>query len=125
MTAWDASVVAARYVSLETFRRSGAGVRTAVWFAVAPDGVLHVYTLASSGKAKRVRANGRARVAVCDVRGRVAGPWIEASARIVEPAEYAVGMRLIDRKYWPWKWLLDLASSLRPRQRVVIAVSPV
>jgi PPOX class probable F420-dependent enzyme len=124
MAPWDASLVAAKYISLETFRRSGSGVRTAVWFAVAPDGVLYVYTLASSGKARRIRADGRARVAVCDVRGRVTGPWVEASARVVGADEFQVGMGLIDRKYWPWKRLLDLASSLRPRQRAVIAVSP-
>ena len=125
MASWDAALAGKQYVSLETFRRSGVGVRTAVWFASGRGGVLYVYTLAEAGKAKRVRANGRARVAACDMRGRVTGDWFEASARIVGAEEYAVGMGLIDRKYWPWKWLLDLASSFRRRERVVIAVSPV
>jgi PPOX class probable F420-dependent enzyme len=124
MAQWGEALAAARYVSLETFRRSGVGVRTPIWFAVGPDGVMYVYTLESSGKVKRVRANGRARVAVCSMQGRVTGDWVEASARIVGADEFAVGMRLIDRKYWPWKRLLDLTSSLRPRERVVIAVSP-
>ena len=125
MSGWSEALIAARYVSLETFRRSGVGVRTPIWFAVGPDGVMYVYTLADSGKAKRVRANGRARVAACTMGGRVTGDWVEASARVVGADAYRVGMGLIDRKYWPWKGLLNLASSLRPRERVVIALVPV
>jgi hypothetical protein len=56
--------------------------------------------------------------------GRVTGDWVEASARVVGTDEYHAGMRLIDRKYRPWKGLLDFASSLRPRERVVIALVP-
>jgi uncharacterized protein len=123
MTGWDAALAGKKYISLETFRRSGVGVKTPIWFAAGPDGVLYVYTLAQAGKAKRVRANGRARIAACDVRGRVTGDWFDASARVVEPAEYDVGMGLIDRKYWLWKWMLDLGARFRTgQQRVVIAL---
>jgi uncharacterized protein len=123
MTGWDAALAGKKYISLETFRRSGVGVKTPIWFAAGPDGVLYVYTLAQAGKAKRVRANGRARIAACDVRGRVTGDWFDASARVVEAAEYDVGMGLIDRKYWLWKWMLDLGARFRTgQQRVVIAL---
>ena len=41
-----------RDVSLSTVRRSGAEVKTPVWFAAA-DGKLYVFTAGESGKVKR------------------------------------------------------------------------
>ena len=67
-----------RYLSLESFRRSGAGVRTPIWFATAAgDGArtLYVYSTADSGKAKRIRRDGRVRIAACDMRGAISGAW--------------------------------------------------
>lgn len=64
-----------RYMSLATFRRSGAEVRTPVWFAAA-GGRLYVFTAGESGKVKRLRHSSRARAAPSDARGRVLG-WIE------------------------------------------------
>jgi uncharacterized protein len=49
-----------RYVSLATFRRSGAEVRTPAWFAAA-DGRLYVFTAGEPGKVKRLRHSSRAR----------------------------------------------------------------
>ncbi|WP_428487645.1 PPOX class F420-dependent oxidoreductase [Rhodopila sp.] len=119
-----------RYLNLETFRKNGKGVRTPVWFAAASaDGgapTLYAYTLSNSGKAKRIRQSGAVRIAPCDARGRVTGCWIEAHAEIVVDAEFARGMRLIDRKYRPWKQILDLSVLLlRRHQRIVLAIRPV
>jgi uncharacterized protein len=118
-----------KYLNLETYRRSGAGVRTPVWFAAAPsDGTgakIYVYTTADAGKTKRIRRSGVARIAPCDARGRVTGGWIDVHATIVGDDEFATGMRLLNRKYWPWKQILDLSTRLFPRhQRVVIAIRP-
>ena len=71
-----------RYASLATFRRSGAEVATPVWFA-AVDGRLYVVSAGDSGKVKRIRNSARVRLAPCDARGGVRGPWQEATARIV------------------------------------------
>ena len=113
-----------KYLSLETFRKSGAGVRTPVWFAAAPieAGVLklYVYTTGDSGKAKRLRRNGAVRIAPCDARGKVTGPWIDARAAIVGEDEFKRGMRLLNRKYWPLKQILDLSVLLFPRHRRVM-----
>ncbi len=97
-----------RYVSLATFRRSGREVRTPVW--IAGDGKrLYVYTNGKSGKVKRLRANPRVRLAPCDMRGRVHGPWIEASARVVEdPRAMDPGLALLERKYG---WQMRLART--------------
>ncbi|HQT77272.1 MAG TPA: PPOX class F420-dependent oxidoreductase [Rhodopila sp.] len=115
-----------RYLSLETYRRSGEGVQTPVWFAADPaaaEPVFYVYTGADSGKTKRLRRSDRARVAACDMRGTVTGTWVDARAVIVGGAEAEHGMRLLNRKYWPWKQMLDLSARFRPgHQRAVIAI---
>ncbi len=115
-----------RYLNLETYRKSGAGVRTPVWFVAAPgEAKLYVYTTADSGKAKRIRRSGVVRIAPCDARGKVTGSWIPARAEIAGDVEFTVGMRLLDRKYWPWKQLLNLATRLTTRhQRVMIVIRP-
>lgn len=119
-----------RYLNLETFRRNGAAVRTPVWFAAddRPDGgpaALYVYTTADAGKAKRVRNSNVARIAACDMRGTVSGPWVDAVATLVDGEEFDRAMRLLDRKYFPWKQVLNLSARLfRPKPRAVIALRP-
>jgi len=119
-----------KYLSLETYRRSGQGVRTPVWFVVADDAgaaipTLYVYTTADTGKAKRIRGNGAVRIAPCDARGNVTGQWIDALARIVTGEEARGGMRLLDRKYFSWKQMLGLFALFRSRERIVVAIRPV
>ncbi len=117
----------ARYLNLESFRKNGQGVRTPVWFAAGVDGgpVLYVYTIADSGKAKRIRRSGAVRIAVCDARGNVTGRWVDARAAIVAGEAAARGMRLINRKYRPWKQVLDLSVLLFVRhRRIVLAIRP-
>jgi PPOX class probable F420-dependent enzyme len=124
-----------KYLSLETYRKNGAGVRTPVWFAAAPEatgrGKLYVYSTADSGKAKRIRRTSVAKVAPCDARGKVTGAWVSVRASIVGGGEFDRGMVLLDRKYWPVKQMLDLLTLLSPRGRlpqrgrVMIAIQPV
>ena len=116
-----------RYLSLETYRRDGRGVATPLWFVAAPGGepTLYVYTLSGSGKVKRLRRSSEARIAPCDARGRITGDWMPVQAAVVRGSEHDLGMRLLDRKYWPWKSLLNATVLLfRRRERVVIAIRP-
>jgi len=113
-----------RYLSLATYRVSGAEVATPVWFA-AVDGTLYVFTAGESGKVKRLRRSSRARVAPCDARGSVLGPWRDAAARIVtDPAPIARAQAALRAKYGVQKWLLDLFSRLAGRihRRAWIAI---
>jgi PPOX class probable F420-dependent enzyme len=88
----------APYVSLTTFRRTGAPVATPVW--AAPDGgSLVVWTRADSGKVKRLRHTSRVTVAPCDVRGRVTGPAVEGTGQIVPDADRAPALAALRRKY--------------------------
>jgi uncharacterized protein len=117
-----------RYLSLETYRKNGKGVRTPVWFAVAPvsgdsaEPKIYVYTTADSGKAKRIRNYGVARIAACSPLGRVTGSWIDVRVEIVLGEEANLGMRLINWKYIPWKQILDLLSLFGRHKRVVLAI---
>ena len=113
-----------KYLSLESFRKTGAPVRTPVWFA-EHDGKLYIYSLADAGKVKRIRNNPKVRIAPCDVRGGGIGEWIEASARIEDPGGYLLGMSVLTKKYGLMKRLGDFFSGkLLGRKRVVISISP-
>jgi uncharacterized protein len=114
-----------KYLNLETFRRSGAGVRTPVWFVAAPgsEPALYVYSAAEAGKVKRIRHRDTVRIAPCTARGVITGQWVEARAGLVTGNTLTQGMRLLNRKYWPWKSLLDFLSLLRPgAKRVMIEI---
>ena len=99
-----------RYVNLATFKRSGDEVKTPIWFASDPQDPrkLWMYTNGKSWKVKRIRNNRRARVAACNARGRVHGPWLEAAARVEDDARGSQrGFELLLDKYgWQVRLLL-------------------
>ncbi len=120
-----------KYLNLETFRKNGTGVKTPVWFAADPSASLnsntaklYVYTIGVSGKVKRIRNNPRVKIAPCDMRGRVFGECIDARAEIVTGEEATHGMRLLNKKYFPWKQLLDFFAMFRQRERTVFVIRP-
>jgi PPOX class probable F420-dependent enzyme len=123
-----ASLQRQKYLNLETFRKNGQGVRTPVWFAGEPEqGVpekLYVYSTADSGKAKRIRNNPRVRVAPCDVRGKLLGEWVDPRAEIVTGAEAEHGMKLLNKKYFPWRQILGFFSLFSRSKRVVFVIRP-
>jgi len=121
---FDAS--AERYVSLATFRRDGTEVRTPVWTA-GVDGRCFVFTARDSGKVKRLRANGHARIAPCDVRGRVRGAWRAARARLVHDPALAERVYRAFRHKYGWQMrLVNLGSRLAGRihRRAIIELVP-
>jgi len=120
-----------KYLSLETFKKSGDGVKTPVWFAAEPsakldsnEAKLYVYTTGVSGKVKRIRNNPRVNVAPCNASGKVRGEWVSARAEIVTGAEAQHGMKLLNKKYVPWKQMLDFFASFRKRERTVFVIRP-
>ena len=106
-----------KYISLTTFRKTGAGVATPVWFA-EDDGKLYVMTASRLGKYKRIRNNPQVRVAPCTIRGKVTGPEFPAVARILPPEEHRRARQTINRKYWMARipliwWRTDVYLELR------------
>jgi len=88
----------ARYISLETYRRSGVGVPTTVW-VVANAGFVYVRTGARSGKARRIRRNPRVRIARTNLRGEIQGDWVEGVARFVDGEDSKRILGLFREKY--------------------------
>jgi len=107
-----ASLVKAPYVSLATFRRSGARVATPVWCAVDGND-FYFFSAGAAGKVKRLRNSDRAQLAVCDLRGKLLGEWVDANAVVLEdPADTARALAALRRKYGWQMWLADAGSQL-------------
>jgi uncharacterized protein len=112
----------AKYLSLETFRKSGVGVRTPVWFAQIPGrAIFYIYSEADAGKVKRVRNNSKVRVAPCNFRGNLTGDWVDAHARICGGEEYAQGQQLLRRRY-RLKVIGDFFGRLMGHKNAVLAI---
>ncbi len=93
----------AKYVSLITFRKSGEPVRSPVWFARFGDNPdsYGVITETNVGKVKRIRANPRIEVQVCDVKGRVKtnAPKFLGVAMLVTGEQAVAVRRAIAKQY--------------------------
>src|SRR5690348_18122893 len=93
-----ASLSSYEFVLLTTFRTSGVGVPTAMWFA-HEHGKLYMVTGRSTGKLKRIRTTSRVLLAPCDWMGNVLGPEIEAYARELPVAQHAHANSVLAQKY--------------------------
>jgi PPOX class probable F420-dependent enzyme len=115
----------ARYISLLSYKRDGGGVQTPVW-AAPLDGKLVVFSAGDSYKVKRIRRNPRVRVARCDVRGKLLGPWVDATCAIVEdPAQQGRIQDALARKYG-WQFhITNLFATLagRVKRRAYLEVT--
>ncbi len=100
-----------QYISLTTYRKSGEGVATPVWFAVDGDRMF-IVTQAESGKVKRIRNNPRVTIAPSDAQGKVkpGAPQIEGVASVTPMEEGGRGDRALRGKYgfmyraFAWYW---------------------
>jgi len=109
-----------KYISLETFKKNGQGVKTPVWFVLHQD-AFYLYTKADSWKVKRIRNNPRVRVAVCNVRGIIKGPSVDAKASLVEGDERLTADKLLDRKYF-LKKLFNFLTRINRHKRAMIKI---
>jgi PPOX class probable F420-dependent enzyme len=108
-----------KYISLTTFRKNGAEVRTPVWFA-EESGRLYVFSNPNAGKVKRIRNNPSVRLAACTFRGKITGAESGATARILPPEDWSRAREIMRRKYW-----LMRVPLLWSRNSVFIELSPV
>jgi PPOX class probable F420-dependent enzyme len=117
------SLIQQKYINVTTFRKNGKAVPTPVWF-VARDDKLYSFTFASSGKVKRISANGRAQIAPSDWRGNPLSEFISARARII-PMEDPLWKEikpLYEKKYGLQYRLYQWAERLfgNPKEKQVI-----
>ncbi len=116
----DLSVVDGhKYISLTTFRKTGRGVATPVWF-VRREGKLCVWTQRHSGKVKRLGNNARITLAPCRASGKILGPTVEGEARIVSREEKDEARQLFLKKYG---WMMHFFAILhRKHEHVVLEI---
>ncbi|MEM7130971.1 MAG: PPOX class F420-dependent oxidoreductase [Chloroflexota bacterium] len=112
----------AQYVSLETFRKNGQGVKTPIWQA-CEKGKLYMWTDAKSWKIKRLRNNSRVNVCKSDSQGKPLGDWVEAQAIVLDDPELAKRYRqLVGTKYRPWFWIFAFVAFIRRADYAIIEV---
>ena len=109
-----------QYISLETFKKNGQGVKTPVWFVLHKN-AFYLYTKADSWKVKRIRHNPRVRVAVCNIRGAIKGPWLDATASLVDGDERLAADKLLDRKYF-LKKVFNVLTRINRHTRAMIKI---
>jgi len=115
----------ARYINLMSFKRDGAGVETPVW-AAPLDGKLVVFTNRDSYKVKRIGRNPKVRVARCDARGKVLGPWLDGTCAIAgDPVQNGRILEALGRKYGLQMRVLNFFAGLvgRDKQRAYLEIS--
>lgn len=106
----------ASYISLRTFRRSGAPVDTPVWFAQGDPQHYYVFSAADAGKVKRLRLSPRAQIATCNARGSSLGPWQDCHAYLIdEAAEIRTAHDCLTKKYGWQMRMTDFFSRLTGR----------
>ncbi len=114
----------ARYINLESFKKNGDGVKTPVWCAPL-DGKVVVFSEGEAFKVKRVRNNPKVRVAQCDVRGKVLGPWLDGTCVVVTDAEQQKrAYAALRTKYGFQMKVLDFFSGLagKKNKRAVLEI---
>lgn len=109
------------YMNLTTFRKSGVGVTTPVWFAQEGD-TLYVVTDATSGKAKRLRNNPAVEVGPSDARGKPLGDVLPARCRILPEAEGKAAWQALLRKYGWQLHLFQFMWLFRRTQHIFLAI---
>jgi PPOX class probable F420-dependent enzyme len=89
----------AKYIALETFRKTGEGVITPVWVAGA-NGKLYIWTGANSWKVKRIQKDKQVRLCESDARGNPKSGWVEAQATVLDkPQDEPALHKLMQSKY--------------------------
>ncbi len=113
-----------QFMNLITYRKTGVGVTTPVWFAQAGD-KLYVYTQANAGKTKRIRRQGKVDVGPCTRRGKPLGPTQPAVARILAVEEGKYADQLLTQKYGWLKRLFSWVDAIRRSQPDYFEISQV
>ena len=116
------------YISLETFKKDGNGVKTPVW-AAPLDGKLVVMSAGDAFKVKRLRRDPHARVAACDMRGKVRGEWREGSGRVLDDAGDVTRAHAALRKKYGWQMAMGdffatIAGRIKKRAYLEITIPP-
>lgn len=114
-----------KYINLETFRKSGVGVKTPVWF-VQDNVNLYVKTLANSGKVKRIRNNQQVNIVPSRADGKPIGIWFSGICRIVENEAIEKRVdKLFNKKYGILNKLFFRSRAIQEVNYCILELKPV
>ena len=108
------------YINIETYRKNGHPVRTPLWFVIKGDRI-YFRTDRESGKVKRITNNQNVRLAACDIRGKLKGPWLDGEAHLEEFDSEVFSM--IRKKYGIRAVLIRFFNKLRRITPIIISIS--
>ena len=118
MTAFD-QLTQRQYINLETFRKSGEGVKTPVWFVQDGETIFEC-TAVNSGKVKRIHNNTHINIATRKADGALLGELVPALARELKDEEIDRKVnRLLERKYGLLKKMFGLVSALQSHKDTI------
>jgi PPOX class probable F420-dependent enzyme len=117
-----ATLAAAPYVALVSYKRDGSPVSTPVWVVGHGSG-LAIWTARNTYKVKRIQRNPAVTVAPCTFRGAVTGPAVAGRATIMSDAETARLRPALARKYGVLGWLSVYGSILRRGRTGTVGVA--
>jgi PPOX class probable F420-dependent enzyme len=117
------------FVSLTTFRKSGAAVSTPVWIARDGDALI-VTTPTESGKVKRLRNNARVELTACSRMGKTADDArpVPGTASITGDSRSVDRLSAVFRKKYPLEYrvfmVIETIVAKRRKPRVILRISP-
>jgi PPOX class probable F420-dependent enzyme len=105
------------FLSLETYRKNGATIKSPMWFAQDND-ALYLWTMADTSKVKRIRNNPHVNIAPCKRMGEVTGEWMTAHATIDDsPIMVAQVEAMLLKKVGLFFRIFRLIDAIRDRQK--------
>ncbi len=114
-----------KYLNLETFRKSGVGVKTPVWF-VQEGEALYVKTLDNSGKVKRIRNNQQVRIIPSKADGKPDGSWLSGTGSVVKDEILENKVEdLYNKKYGLLKKIFFRSRPLKEEVYCILELKPV
>jgi PPOX class probable F420-dependent enzyme len=112
-----------KYVSITSYRRDGRPVSTPVWF-VLDGGEVCIWTVATSGKVKRMKRNPMVMVAPCTARGRPLGEGRKGTAALL-PDDRDPALRSKFGSKYGLPYRLDRwASRVLGKKRIFVRIGP-
>lgn len=116
-----------QFLSLETFRKSGVGVKAPIWFA-EENNILYMWTVGEWAKIKRIRNNPQVKIAPCTSFDEVTGEWGEARASVDDSVAAVQHVEKILRKkigfgFAIFQFIDGLRDRRREEHRVCLMVS--
>ena len=121
-----ASLKRHKHLRLTTFRRNGAPVGSAVWFAEDPaDGSLFVKTLEGAGKLKRINHTHAVELAASNARGAPIGPTVKGVIEVLDdPALQRQAAAALQARYGLMGRAAGFVVSLRGGRWVYLRIRP-